>query len=244
LAQLERKLALDGTLVLAPGSHGAPNEGVCVVELASVLAGERFGDNPDCVCPVIGAYLRCLNDRASHAERQQLIPYAPRIVDSRGDRRLTRLRRDICLAWTGATPHAGGTRRAFARLAARIRFLLFLGIRPGFQLNRGAGEFAARLAYARHGSEAALSLLEELLDVGGQSRPAGTEAQVSNGVHSMGVSANGHRPGVSVSSNGRGTSNGRGSARSSEAAVNGGSPSTADGGEGSEAPPLPSPVSR
>jgi len=42
-------------LRLQPGSHRSPRDGVCVVELASVLAGERFSDRPRCVCEVIAA---------------------------------------------------------------------------------------------------------------------------------------------------------------------------------------------
>ena len=52
------------SLRLDPGSHASPREGVCIVELASILAKEKFSDEPDCVCPVIGAYLRSWNDRA------------------------------------------------------------------------------------------------------------------------------------------------------------------------------------
>ena len=33
---------------------------MCVMELASMLAGERFGDRPVSVCPVIGAFLSML----------------------------------------------------------------------------------------------------------------------------------------------------------------------------------------
>src|SRR3954447_37115 len=117
-----------GTRVrLAPGPHTSPHEGVCVVELASVIAGEEFSDRPSCVCPVIGAFLRGWNDRASHTERQRLSPYAARIVGSRSNRRVTRERRDICLEWAGADLTHGGVRGLLSSAGMRIRIAVFCG---------------------------------------------------------------------------------------------------------------------
>ena len=50
------------TVRLRRGKHASPEKGVCVMELASMLAGEPFSDRPQAVCPVIGAYLRSYND--------------------------------------------------------------------------------------------------------------------------------------------------------------------------------------
>src|SRR5256885_7650943 len=100
-----------GSLYLGPGSHSSPNEGVCVVELASLLAGERFSDRPRCVCRVIAAYLRALNDRASHAERQGLRPFAVLVLNSRASHRTTRRRRELCLAAAGAQLGGGARNR-------------------------------------------------------------------------------------------------------------------------------------
>src|SRR5918996_6139245 len=83
-------------LRLEAGAHDSPYDGVCVVELASVLAGEEFSDRPRCVCEVIAGFLRSWNDRAGHFDRQRLVPYASRIIGSRAEREVTRMRRDIC----------------------------------------------------------------------------------------------------------------------------------------------------
>ncbi len=155
-----------GMLRLAPGGHDSPRDGVCVVELASVLAGERFSDRPDCVDHVIGGYLRSLNDRASHAERQRLLPYAERAVGSRGDRKATHLRRDLCVLRAGGKPGAGGLRKLFERLATRARIWIAVGGRQALRFNDGIGEYAARLVYARHGTEEAIKLLDVLFEVG------------------------------------------------------------------------------
>ena len=152
-------------LRLQAGSHRSPREGVCVVELASALAGERFSDRPRCVCPVIAALLRSWNDRVSYKDRQRLAPYARRIVDSRSSRQVTVLRRDICLIWAGVAVNGGPMRRVAGRLRARLRLLLLIGVRPALSLNEGAGEYAARVLFARHGEEVAFAMLDRLLAV-------------------------------------------------------------------------------
>jgi hypothetical protein len=150
---------------LEPGSHDSADDGVCVVELASMVGGERFSDRPDCVCPVIAAYLRAWNDRAGYAQRQRLLPYATRVVGSRADRATTRRRRDICLRWGElADPRSGPVRRLLARSKARLRLGWLLGLKPAVRLNEGAAEYAARVCFVRHGPESAFRLLDRLLD--------------------------------------------------------------------------------
>src|SRR5918992_4903288 len=89
----------EGRLRLSTGSHDSPRDGICAVELASLLAEEKFSDRPECVCAVIAAYMRTLNDRLPHAERQRLTPYASRALGTSAGP--SRLRRDICLAAVG-----------------------------------------------------------------------------------------------------------------------------------------------
>src|SRR5690349_12927220 len=45
------------TVHLKRGRHLSPDHGVCVMELASMLSGERFTDRPRSVSPVIAAFL-------------------------------------------------------------------------------------------------------------------------------------------------------------------------------------------
>jgi len=157
---------------LGPGAHASPGEGVCVVELASLIANEEFSDRPRCVCPVIGSFLRGLNDRAAHAERQRLVPYAPHIVGSRADPQLTRRRRDICLEWAGANLQHGPARRLLSRVAIRMRMAVFCGLGVAIRRNEGAGDYAARVALARGDAAGALELLEALLAVSALRVPA------------------------------------------------------------------------
>jgi hypothetical protein len=162
---------------LAPGSHSSPREGVCVVELSSLLAGEKFSDHPRCVCRVIAAFMRSLNDRVAHADRQQLIPYADRAVGSRADREAARMRRDVCLVWAGARPDGGPLRRLLERLAMRFRIWVVVGFRQAIRLDDGAGEYAARVVFARYGTRAAFALLDRLLEIGEAREPLPARAR-------------------------------------------------------------------
>jgi hypothetical protein len=144
---------------------------VCVMELASLIAREEFSDRPRCVCAVIGAFLRGWNDRAGHAERQALRPYAKRVVGSRARGSVTRRRRDICLTWAGANLSGNWASRALRRLAMRLRILLLCGVRPAMRLNEGAGDLAARIVFSLYGSEVGLRLIDTLLDVGAEGEP-------------------------------------------------------------------------
>ncbi len=68
------------TMRLARGKHAAPDHGACVMELASMLAGERFSDHPRSVSPVIAAFLRGYNDLLDDSRRQDLRRYATEAV--------------------------------------------------------------------------------------------------------------------------------------------------------------------
>jgi hypothetical protein len=183
------------TLRLEPGSHASPGDGVCIVELASILGEERFSDEPDCVCVVIGAFLRSWNDRASYSDRQRLLPYAEQIVGTRGGRAITRRRRDICLVWSELADLDGGpVSRSLSRLRARLRVGWLLGPGPALRLSRGAGEYAAGACFARHGSEASFRLLDRLLEAGGDTtRPAVNGNGQPNGNGNGASNGNGHR---------------------------------------------------
>jgi hypothetical protein len=171
---------------LEPGRHRSPNDGVCVVELSSMLAGEKFTDRPDCVCPVIGSFLRSWNDQVGYADRQRLYPYASRVVDTGGYRRISRIRRDLCLSHAGADLDRGPLRRAATRLRMRGRIAWTVGIFPAIWLKEGAGAYAAHVCFMRGDSESAFALLDRLLTV--ESPPS---SPVTNG--NGNGNGNGHR---------------------------------------------------
>lgn len=44
------------------GSHLADGADMCVMEAVAYIAGEPWSDHPECVCPVIAAFMRTWND--------------------------------------------------------------------------------------------------------------------------------------------------------------------------------------
>src|SRR3954453_23489322 len=68
------------TVRLGRGSHLDADEGVCVMELASMVAGEPFSDRPAPVCRVIAAFLRAYNDVVSDTRRQDLYRCASDVI--------------------------------------------------------------------------------------------------------------------------------------------------------------------
>ena len=60
--------------------HVSPYGGGCLMEVASVLAGGRWTDRPDCVDPVLAAAARAVNDRTSDSRRARLLALAPWLI--------------------------------------------------------------------------------------------------------------------------------------------------------------------
>ena len=87
------------TVRLRRGRHARPEEGACVVELASMLAGERFSDHPRCVSGVVAAFLRGYNDGIGDGARQDLYPLASELVDSAGSSEIEAARLRRCRIW-------------------------------------------------------------------------------------------------------------------------------------------------
>src|SRR3954471_1781464 len=90
------------TVRLRRGAHASPAQGACVVELASMLAGEPFNDHPRSVCRVIAGFLRVYNDRLPEPELDELRPLAAMVVDSASSWSVRRRRRRHLVAWTRA----------------------------------------------------------------------------------------------------------------------------------------------
>ncbi len=115
------------TVRLRPHRHASPEDGVCVMELASMLAGEAFSDRPRCASRVVSAVLRACNDAWDDRRRQALVPYAALVVGSATEREVELARARRCVAELAAA-------RAELPLHRRLR-----GRRPAeASLNLGA----------------------------------------------------------------------------------------------------------
>jgi hypothetical protein len=148
------------TIKLSKGKHASPEDGACVMELASMLAGEPFTDHPASVCPVIGSFLRSYNDSIDERRRQSLYDYASRVVGSRGGQRIQEARAQRLAEWAEEMHR---TRRTWF-LRRPLRALTRLR-RPPVD---AVGSYAVH-AIPKHTNQthaAALALVDELLAIG------------------------------------------------------------------------------
>lgn len=156
------------TTRLSAGRHRAPEEGACVMELASMLAHEPFSDRPESVCPVVARFLRSYNDHVDQRRRQDLYPYAARAVGTRADVTTERARAGMCLRWA---------RLYCDRPPLRVRILHRLLRCQGLDVD---GVYAARAAVATENEHLThhrvLDLLDHLLFLGVNRGSAGETA--------------------------------------------------------------------
>lgn len=161
------------TIKLSSGKHSTPREGACVMELASMLAGEPFGDHPASVCPVIGSLLRAYNDSVDDAMRQDLYEYASKVVGSRAGAEIQQIRAERVAAWSSELLLRRLSRflpTAVARVICHMRT-------PPLD---SVGTHAVRLI-SRHTAQAhadVLALVDELLAIG--SRKPGMPARLGD----------------------------------------------------------------
>ena len=68
-------------LPILNGAHKANKERqMCVLEMVAFVADERWSDNPKCVSPVIGSFMRSWNDCLNDEDRQRLKPYIEKVI--------------------------------------------------------------------------------------------------------------------------------------------------------------------
>jgi hypothetical protein len=152
---------------LGPGRHPRPGKVVCVLELASMLAGERFGDRPVSVCPVIGAIVRAYNDNVDDHRRQDLYRFAADVVGTRRDYRVQRRRAEAAIGWARARYNRrGGTLLAPPDPEGprdEIGYYV-VGALDGHVLRRGG--------WSDDEHAAVIALLEDLIEIDARPEPA------------------------------------------------------------------------
>jgi hypothetical protein len=150
------------TVKLSRGKHSSPTRGACVMELASMLAGESFTDHPASVCPVIAALLRQYNDWIDDGRRQDLYTYAAKVLDSR-DADACTARLDRLVAWKAEVQRRRWTGRL---IPARLRCAG--DVAEPEVVARDAVRALGRRTDAAHAE--VLGLIDELLMLGGRHR--------------------------------------------------------------------------
>jgi hypothetical protein len=150
------------TVRLERGRHDRPDDGVCVMELASMLAGEPLTDRPHTVARTLAGLLRGYNDGLDDQRRQSLKRYAAESLGTARGRVWERERRRVVRAWLAAD---AGRHGRWASLERRIALLD--GPYVGFQLGT-----RVRVASddALHGR--ILGLFDDLIALGAPAEPA------------------------------------------------------------------------
>lgn len=163
------------TVKLAAGKHDEPADGVCVMELASMIAGEAFTDHPRSVCPVIAAFLRAYNDSIDERRRQDLYRLAAAAVGTRDSWVTERRRAERCRQW------------AIDVWSSRPWPLRILGRRAVILESNARAQSVARAAVGaigRHSNRShamALQLVEELCAMRAEPAPAAGAAPSAAG---------------------------------------------------------------
>ncbi|MET9835676.1 hypothetical protein ABZ508_14120 [Streptomyces lavendulocolor] len=73
-------------VLLKPYTHLAPEDGMCLMEYVSVLAGTEFSDHPACTDALLGALARAVNDAMSDQGRCELLALASALAESGPER--------------------------------------------------------------------------------------------------------------------------------------------------------------
>jgi hypothetical protein len=123
---------------LSPGRHRNPKRGACFMEMASLLAGERWSDHPACTHPVLAAVARTVNDLVGDRHRQRLVVRIPDVIGLTSDdpRVSFLIARKCALVAAGATTAPRARRRVTATgLLHCERMLNALDGRPVDQLS-------------------------------------------------------------------------------------------------------------
>src|SRR3954462_6257968 len=148
------------------GKQAVPEEGACVMELASMLGGETFSDRPRSVCPVVAGFLRGYNDLVDDDRRQDLYRYASEVVGSAGDRLMRWRRRRMLRRWA-----RGLAERRSPALAMRTGFRFGGGDEMGGPVGPLVSS-SRRRADAEAPHREVLDLIDALLAVGREPTPA------------------------------------------------------------------------
>lgn len=135
-----------GLPVLGIGRHRTPEQGSCLMEYVSVLAGCRFSDHPRCTHPTLGALARGINDTTSDAGRLRLAMLAPELIGTgAGALRAARVSPAVLACCARAGLDLDPSDPMLARLLRRATRQLE---RPGV-LGAGTGRGAVGVALSR-----------------------------------------------------------------------------------------------
>lgn len=150
------------TIKLSRGRHSSPEHGACVMELASMLAGEGFSDHPRSVSRPIASFLRGYNDLVDDRRREDLYGYAAQAVGTAACGAVEEARAARLLAWADVLWERRSARSLLQRIQMR-RVHRERSTDP-----EPAGTYAVNAIGKVNGDRhaAALALVDELIAMG------------------------------------------------------------------------------
>ena len=95
---LKDRLAELDSITLEHGSH-SPDHTFCVMEAVAYIAGEPWSDAPECVSPVITAFMVNWNDSLNDEDRQMLKPLIPKVIGTRTSKKDEETRAWMATDW-------------------------------------------------------------------------------------------------------------------------------------------------
>ncbi|MGH8032936.1 MAG: hypothetical protein ACREO8_11385 [Luteimonas sp.] len=96
----QARLARVQAMELKAGRHRSLEQGACLMEAVSYVAGERWSDHPECACPVISTFLRSWNDGLPNHERTKLLrDLIPLIIGTRSTPEVEQRRATMAADW-------------------------------------------------------------------------------------------------------------------------------------------------
>ncbi len=107
------------TIKLSRGRHSSPEHGACVMELASMLAGESFNDHPRSVSRPIASFLRAYNDLLDDRRRSDLYRYGAQAVGTAASNEVEEARAARLLAFGDAAWRRRAARSPLDRMRVR-----------------------------------------------------------------------------------------------------------------------------
>jgi len=78
--------SLPARLQLGIGDHSDPRKGMCAMEAVAWMAGLKHSSAPECTCPVIGIFVRTINDHMDDQRRQRLKPLLASLIGTCDER--------------------------------------------------------------------------------------------------------------------------------------------------------------
>jgi hypothetical protein len=150
------------TIKLSRGRHSSPEHGACVMELASMLAGESFSDHPRSVSRPIASFLRGYNDLVDDGRRADLYRYAAQTVGTAASAEVEGARAALLLSFGDECWRRRAARSPLERMRLRRAH------RERSRDPEPAGTYAVhalgKLTEEKH--TAALALLDSLIAMG------------------------------------------------------------------------------